>query len=42
MTEGYDVVIFGSGPTAPSSNDGSSQGKVAGNQNHESIGGDNG
>jgi len=39
MTEEYDVVIIG-GPAAPSSNDGSSQGKVA--EVHESIGGDNG
>lgn len=41
MTEEYDVVIIGIS-AVPSSNHGSSQGKVAGNQNHESIGGDNG
>ena len=41
MTEEYDVVIIG-GPAVPSSNDGSSQGKGAGGQDHESIRGDNG
>ena len=42
MTEEYDVVIIGGGLAVPSSNDGRSQGKVAGGQDHESIGGDNG
>jgi hypothetical protein len=42
VTEEYDVVIIGGGPDVPSSNDGRSQGKVAGDQGHESIRGDNG
>ena len=41
MTEEYDVVIIG-GPAVPSSNDGSSQEKMAGGEDHKSIGGDNG
>jgi len=40
MTREYEVVIISDGPAVPSSNDGSSQEKVAGG--HESIGGDNG
>ena len=43
MTEEYDVVIIiGGGSAVPSSNEGSSQGKVAGGQDHASIGGDSG